>query len=489
MSIAQQVDGLYSISLDSNTDRAPRRLTLHVSSWRLTIIALVLLSTPCAGSLIGPQAPSGQAGLTMPVVKSDSLLNGLRLMLIENTSSADLRLHLRVNSGAMFDLAGKGGLADLTAGMLLRGGGGLSAKNVEETVQHLGVRISVTTGWDATDIVMTGPAGNFESMLDLCAKLAVNPGFEQTELEALKRSRIELLKRDSANAGESLKHKALGELFGSYPFGHPERGTSDTVSKVDRGDLVYYHNRFYLPNNSELMITGETTLEEVTRLSRAKLGAWRKGDIVPATFRQPELPGGLKLVVVNDPISRIAKAIIAQPGFSRRANDYYAAAVLTEVLAASNKRLAASMGADVSIETSAHARYLAGPILIAVQSPTDKLHAALDAVMKTLNAFKGGRVDAQEVESAKQRVIEAFNGRLRTPAGIEEALLENELYGLGRDYVIRFEERVSAVTSADCAQAAQKYLMPQNSVIAALGTAKEIEPALKRLLSGGAPAH
>ncbi len=449
------------------------------------IVIVSMLSASGARASIDPVCASGQGGAALPMVKTDSLLNGLRLMLIENASSPDTRLHLRVNSGAMFDLAGKGGLADLTAGMLLRGGGGLPAKNVEEMVRHLGVRISITVGWDATDLVLTG--GSLEAMLDLLAKIVVTPGFDQTELETLKKNRIESLKQDASD--ESLKHKALAELFGAYPFGHPERGTTETISKIDRQDLLYYHGRFYLPNNAELVVTGDATLDELTRLSRAKFGGWRKGEIVPATFRPAEPPPDLRIFAVNDQAIRTAQAVIAQVGFSRRASDYYAAAVLTEVISASNKKLAASIEADASIETNADARYLAGPFLVSLRSQPEKLPALVDAVMRNLKAFKGGQIDPQAVESAKQRVIESFNTRLRNPAGIEEALLDVELYGLGRDYVLRFEERVNAINASDCAQAAQRYLTPRNSVIAALGAAKEIEPALKRLLSGGPAVH
>jgi predicted Zn-dependent peptidase len=104
------------------------------------------------------KANSQSESLTLPIIKRDALLNGLQLLTLETPGSGSISLKVRVNSGAMFDLVGKGGLADLTAGMLLRGGGGYASSAIEETVKQFGLRINISVNWDATDIEFSGPA-------------------------------------------------------------------------------------------------------------------------------------------------------------------------------------------------------------------------------------------------------------------------------------------------------------------------------------------
>src|SRR5215216_5116637 len=82
----------------------------------------------------------------LPILKRDSLLNGLQLIVMEQPGTGSITARLRINSGAMFDLANKGGLANITAGMLLRGAGGLSAKNISDTVEQTGLAINVSVG-------------------------------------------------------------------------------------------------------------------------------------------------------------------------------------------------------------------------------------------------------------------------------------------------------------------------------------------------------
>jgi zinc protease len=137
-------------------------------------------------SALGRSNPHPQASpFVLPIVKRDSLLNGLHLITLEQQGTGSVAAHLRINSGALFDLAGKGGLANLTAEMLLKGCGGLSAKNVADTVEQLGLTVSVTAGWDSTDIVMSGPAESLEAIFDLLGKLLISPSFDQKEVDLL----------------------------------------------------------------------------------------------------------------------------------------------------------------------------------------------------------------------------------------------------------------------------------------------------------------
>src|SRR4029079_4328083 len=102
--------------------------------------------------------PRQTSAFVLPIVKRDSLLNGLQLVWLEQQGTGTVSAHLRINTGALFDLAGKGGLSDLTAAMLLKGAGGLNARNISETIEQSGLTITVTSNWDSTDIVAGGPS-------------------------------------------------------------------------------------------------------------------------------------------------------------------------------------------------------------------------------------------------------------------------------------------------------------------------------------------
>jgi zinc protease len=411
-------------------------------------------------------------------LRRDSLLNGLQIVVHEQEKTGAVSLRLRVNGGAMFDLAGKGGLADLSAGMLLRGGGGLDSRSISDITQQYGLAISITVGWDATDIRVSGPADSLETMFDLLGRLVGAPNFEAKELETLKSQRAAVLRTEAGEDDGLMRRKAIESVFGSHPYGRPARGTAESIAKVTRDDLLYYHRRFYLANNSVLIVAGDTKMEQVTRLARAKLGGLRKGDKVPASFRPPEPASGRRVVLIDRPGSS-GHALIAQIGFSRRDTDYFASVVMTELLGALNSKRAAAL--STSIETSSEPRTLAGPLWVQVKSSAEGLGAAIEAALGAMNDLRTTLPSVDQVELAKSKVVNALAQRLKTEDGVADVVLEIETYGLGRDYLMNFTDRVNAVTPTDVQRAAQAHLKPDSVVIVAIGPIATCEPGLKKL--------
>jgi zinc protease len=416
----------------------------------------------------------------LPIVKRDSLLNGLHLITLEQHDQGSIVVHLRINSGGLFDLAGKGGLADLTAAMLLKGCGGLSAKNVAETIEQSGLSVGVTAGWDSTDIVMSGPADSLEAIFDLMGRLLINPSFDQKELDSLKAARVADLGKQGQDDLAIVRRKAVEAVFGSHPFGRLERGTSESIGQITRQDLVYFHSRFYIANNSELAVSGDATAELITRLARSKLGAWKKGEKIPPTFKSMEPQAVRRVFILDRPEAQQARAAIVQMGLSRRAEDYFPAVVMVDVLGQQASKITA-VHEGTTLQTDLEARLLAGPLIVSLKSALNDLPGDLDVLLETMNGMQINPSASDRVESAKGRLIASMADRLKTAPGAAEVILDIETFGLGRDYVINFADRVNAVTPADVQRAAQTYLKPKSVAIVIAGPASNFETPMKKI--------
>ena len=422
--------------------------------------------------------------LVVPIVKRDSLLNGLQLITLEQPGTGSVSARLRINSGSLFDLAGKGGLADITAGMLLRGAGGLTARAMADSVEQLGLTVKVTAGWDSTDIVISGPADSLDSIFDLLGRLLITPSFDQKELEALKASRAAVLAKEEQDDSVVVRRKSLEVLFGSHPFGRLARGTPETLKQITRQDLVYFHNRFYIANNSEMIVSGDATAEQVTRLGRSKLGAWKKGEQIPPTFKAAEMPATRRVVILDRSEELPARAAFAQLGVSRRADDYLATVVMADVLSQQISNLTAvhsGTSAGSSLDSDLEPRLLAGPFVISLRAGAADLGGYIDVIIDTMMRMPVNLPASDRVEAAKSKLIAAMAERLKTTEGTAELILDIETYGLGRDYVINFADRVGAISPADVQRAAQTHLKPQSVAIVIAGPASRFETPMKKI--------
>ncbi|HEY3136455.1 MAG TPA: pitrilysin family protein [Blastocatellia bacterium] len=451
---------------------------------RAALVGLLLVATVGVGvrasTFQATKANPQSSPFVLPIVKRDSLLNGLQLITLEHQGTGAVSTHLRINSGALFDLAGKGGLADVTAGMLLTGAGGLNAKDFAKNVEQLALRVNVTTGWDSTDIQVTGSADSLESIFDLFGKILITPTFDEKELSALKTARAATLSKDAQEDPIIVERKALEALFGSYPFGRPARGTAESVGRIARQDLVYYHNRFYIANNSELLVSGDATAEQVTRLARAKLGAWKKGEKVLPTFRPPESQSARRVFIIDRTEDRDVVAAVAQIGVSRRADDYLAAMVMFILLRREISKLT-DAHPNTLLDSEFEPRLLAGPLILFVKSPPSDLADRLDTILNMMAQMQSAAPSTDRVEAVKAELIASMAERLKSPEGAPDVILDIETYGLGRDYLVNYAGRLNAMTPADVQRAAQTYLKPQLVTIVIAGPASRFENVMKKV--------
>jgi zinc protease len=356
---------------------------------------------------------------------------------------------------------------------LLRGGGGYSAKSVSDEVERLGLTVRIAAGWDSTDLVISGPSDALDSIFDLINHLVITPAFDQKELDALKTQRIAEIK-GAADDNERLQDLAVAELYGTYPYGKSLTGTPESLQQIARTDLQDYYARLYLANNAQLLVQGDVSAEQVTRFARARLGTWKKGELVPPNFRQPEKLIGNHFVLLDRPNATGTHAVVVMPGFSRRAPDYFAAAMAVDIF----NQMLAQTGLGLTVKTNA--RVLAGPLMIELNAPSGKVLETIKNINDLMSRMQAQPPTLEQVEAAKGRLISNMAERLRSDAAIADIILDVETYGLGRDYLLRHAERVNAVTPAEIQAAARAYLVPQSMVVAVSGPAGQLEADAKK---------
>jgi predicted Zn-dependent peptidase len=218
----------------------------------------------------------------------------------------------------------------------------------------------------------------------------------------------------------------------------------------------------------------------VTRLARSKLGAWKKGEKIPPTFRSLEAQAGRRVFILDRSDEQPAQAVIAQIGLSRRAEDYFAGVIMADVLGEQVSKITA-VHAGTTIETDLETRLLAGPLIVRIKAAPGDLAGNLNVLLDTMAGMQTSPPASDRVESAKARLIASMAERLKTTAGAAEVILDIETFGLGKDYVITFADRVNAITPSDVQRAAQTYFKPKSVAIVIAGSASRFETPMKKI--------
>jgi predicted Zn-dependent peptidase len=381
---------------------------------RLVMVAVLLLST--AGAGLAQSAP--------PEPARQQLLNGLQILLWPKPGDANVAVKMRIHSGAAYDLAGKAGMMALLGDVLFP-----EAETRQYFTDELGGRLDVTTDYDGMTISMSGRAGEFERMIELLRNALVSTPLTPENVAKLREARVQIL-RDTNATPASIADRAIAtRLFGEFPYGRPAAGAAETVSRIDRGDLMLARERFLNADNATLVVAGGVDERRVLRTLRQLLGNWRKSDrLVPATFRQPEPPNE-QILIVNHVGAAEAEIRLATRGLARADRDAVAATMLA-LIGRDRWQTALSSSTKVPVFARHEAHMVPGLFVMGTSVHNADAAKAIAAARTVIKSLITTPPSAAEFERARNELAGDIGKRLSDPGSLIDIWLDMDTFKL-----------------------------------------------------------
>ena len=337
----------------------------------VSALLLVLLVQPVLSQM--PKEP-----------EREQLLNGLRVLVWSQPGSPELLVKLRINSGAAFDLAGKSGQMALLGDLLFP-----DAATVDFFTEELGGKLDVSVNYDSVTITMVGKAAQFEQVISVLRNGLLSTQFTPEVVKRVRDARIKNL-RDATISPAMVADRAIAaRLFDDFPYGRLAGGTPEDLARVERGDLMLAHERFFNSNNATLAIAGGVTKARAIRTVRQLLGPWRKSEsIVPTTFTQPKAPDPHTLIVnVPGPTSELR---LAGRGLARSDSDFAAATVMARLTQHRWQAMAAEL-ANQPLFVRSNGYVLPGSFVMGASVSSEKAADAVASARKVIESLLNSR--------------------------------------------------------------------------------------------------
>jgi zinc protease len=269
-------------------------------------------------------------------------------------SASDVKVSIRIHSGAAFDPQGKEGVMQLLAENIFP-----TPASRSYFTDDLGGNIEVVTNYDYIQINASAKADEFVTLLQTLAQAVSNPTIDKETTAVLKKALSEKLSSLEKDPAYVADQAAAKRLFGTFPYGRPRMGSVETLTHIDFADLQFARERFLAADNATVAISGNFNSDLGFRAARRYFGAWLKSDKrVPSTFRQPDDPDTKPFAVYLS--GTTPRTTFALRGLARNDPDYVASLVLENILNARAAKITA--GSTVTH----HARLLPGVFVISV---------------------------------------------------------------------------------------------------------------------------
>ena len=214
-------------------------------------------------------------------------------------------------------------------------------------------------------------------------------------------------------------------LWGSAWSRKNPLGERDVILKTTPEQMRTIQRKYYVPNNTALIVTGDVDAARCSRRRGSYFGDWPRAADPFTTDPIPPVPPLTqnKGVVVEQPVNTVIAVIQWDgPGAHADVAATYAADVFSDVLNQPGSRFQRKLvdsGLWQSMIVNYYTLNQVGPITISGEVAPDKLRAALAALERELaEVVKPGYITTEAVDGVKRTRIVGIDGEPRARLGL-----------------------------------------------------------------------
>lgn len=432
-----------------------------------------------------PPQPGPVSPLTLPSPIRRTLPNGLEVVYVPHGSLPIVHATLVIPAGSEVDPATTPGLSAFVAEMLDEGAAGLGALELAATLEGLGAALRTGAGWDGAFVDLHVLSSRLPEALRLMADVATRPDFPSDEVRRIRDERLTELARARDEAATIAQRAFVSLVYGpEHPYGRVP--ATESTRAIDRDQLSQFHDRFYRPAGSTLILVGMVDPEELHPMVEQAFGGWTGAAPAAATVPAPPEPERTTIYLIDKPGAPQSEIRIGHPGVARSHPDYFPLLVLNTVLGGSftsrlNTNLREVHGFSYGAGSSFSMRRGAGPFTAASAVFTQKTDSAVVEFFRELERIREEPVTPDELDRAKNYLALGLPRRFETTDDVASQLATLEIHDLTIDFYNDYVDRLRAVTAADVLRVAREYLHPDRAAVVIVGDLTTIEPGLRLL--------
>ena len=433
--------------------------------------------------------PGETKTLVLPVPTSFQLPNGLTVLVNERTGLPLVSANFVVRTGSGANPVDKPGLANFTAAMLREGTATRSALQIADEVARLGGSLTTSSTMDGSQVTASSLKRTFPALLEVMADVARHPAFPADEIERQRASRLASLVQQRENPNAVASAVMAAALYGpSHPYGYTELGSEASNKAMSRDDMQKFWSQNFVPKNAALVVSGQITVAELRPLVEKAFGDWQGEAPVQPALGAP-MTTGARLLFVDKPGAPQTQIRVAAIGAPRATPDYAALQVMNETLGGLfssriNLNLREEHGYTYGASSQFVFRRAAGPFVVASGVRTEVTAPAVTEIFKEIRGIREKPAAGEELALAKDSLVRSLPAQFETSGRVTNSTSNIYLYDLGLDYYTKLPARLTAITTEQVKSAAEKYIVPENLLVIAVGDRGKIGPALQKLKLG-----
>jgi len=438
--------------------------------WRLAVPGAVGLAL-----LLAPAALGAQRSELEKFIHHRVLANGLEVIVAEAHGVPLATVEFNVRNGSFTQRPGTEGLAHMYEHMIFQANDAFPEPDAFiQRAAELGASFNGRTQEETVSYYMTLPSDSLAGGIQLMASALRGPKFLRAELERERQVVLGEYDRNESNPFFGLQQELDKRLYPGQWSRKNIIGTRAVLQNVTPDQLREIQHRYYVPNNTALIVTGDVNPDTVFAQAEAWLGDWQRAADPFVANPIPPIPPLTEnsVVFVEQPVGAVTVLVQWQgPSVRKDPDATYAADVFSDALNQPGSRLQRTLvdsGLWEAIGVNYYTLNNVGPITISGQTTPERLKEAMMKLQEEIaHLADPGYITAEELEATKA------SRAVTTAFGLDRASEHAHTIGFwwsvsGLEYYMGYVDSMAAQTLDDVRGYAGKYIVGKPMVVGVL---------------------
>lgn len=404
-----------------------------------------------------------------------TLDNGLEVIFHIDRSDPVVAVALTAHVGSAREKEGRTGFAHLFEHLLFLESENLGKGGLDKMSARIGGSgANGSTSRDRTNYFQTVPNDALEKMI--WAEADKLGWFINTVTEPVLAKEKQVVKNEKRQSVDNNPYGHNSYVIGKnlYPKDHPYNwqviGSLDDLQAATLGDVKEFFRRWYVPNNTTLVIAGDFNLAQAKEWVHKYFDEIPRGEEIDDLPKRPAVVNQTKKLYHEDNFARLPQLTIVWPTVEQYHPDAYALDVLSQYLSRGKNAPFykvivedEQLAANVSMFNSTSE--LAGEYRLTVRAFADKnLDDVASAINKAFLKFEAEGIPQKDLDRIKAGQETAFYNGLSSVLGKGFQLAQYNIFAKDPGFVTQDVQNILKVTTEDVLRVYNQYIKDKNYI-------------------------